>query len=135
MRNQILGEARKAGRGIKQAVKLMKTVNFPENIITRFEKGEVTLSNYGKLEMLSQAAKELVEKVEKDGYLVYHVIFQQNKLYILYVSPCEEDWDYEIATAKNGFLLSACQNITYPEWSEHGMVEVKPFGEGVKRVG
>lgn len=133
-----LKEARKTERARKHAIKIMKTIGLSENVISRFENGEVTLSNYGVVEMLSEKVKELIKESEKSGSLVYHAIYSKTNfgvlVNLLYVSAYENDWECELSSARTGSIVADCNNITYPECSEHGYISVAPYGEGLVRT-
>lgn len=123
----------------KEAVKRMKTIGLLPKVITEFEHGTLNLSEAGMLYFLDDEQKKMVEEFEKEyKALVYHVCHEctnVGEMYdLLYVSDHEEEWSMDNEDLEAGHPFVYVVNKTYPEFSEFGMIGIRPVLGGIVRV-
>lgn len=116
----------------EEAIRRMKMLQLPENIIAEFEKnGKLMLSDCYSSEVPEDILQQIKAWEEKFGNLVYHVIHTKWKFETyecLSVSAYKSDWEYErnlIEDPTNQWPMAFCINKTIPEFTESGSIKVK----------
>lgn len=94
--------------------------------------------NHGMLYELDDEQTKIVHDFEqKHNALVYHVIHdftQFGELYsLLFVSNDKSEWNYERPQQDKSTIFSYVVNVTYPECSEFGSINIRPRFGGVER--
>lgn len=123
-----------------EAVGRMKTLGIPEYVIKRFEmKDWLHMSDNTTIE--EDIPEEILNKIKEyqDEFknLVYHVVhthlFGQETYECLAVSPYKEDWSYEFPD-KKGWTMSHSINITHPENTESGSIQLENKNHVLVRI-
>lgn len=128
----------------EEAIKRMGMLGLFKPCIKAFERHDevqLTEPNGGLYEFSDDA--ELNEKVkefeEQYNALVYHVIHtytQFGELYnFLFVSDYEEEWEYDMADLKDGYVIAYVWNKSDDWCSEMGSIVVRELFGGLVRVG
>ena len=126
----------------EEAIKRMEMLGLMDTVIKEFkEEGELNLSEqYGLLYWLNDEEKEMVRKFEEEREsLVYHVIKTNTSIGLMYsllnVCKYEEDWQYERERIEDSFPLAYVVNVTVPDFSEYGGIEIRKMNGGLVRIG
>lgn len=134
-------EVTKEKKMMQEAVKRMKALGIISNAIKEFEKGGVVNKSEfgGILYWLDDREKEVVRKFQQDtGAIVYACILNHMEfgdcLSLLYVSPHEEEWEYDMANLKDKCPFVFVHNFDAPELSEYGYIGVCPRFGGLART-
>lgn len=124
----------------EEAVKRMSELKIIEDTIEQFEQENlVSYSLNGGNYWLDNSMKKLVNKFEENnGYLVYFAILSYTHigrmLSLLYVSKQEEEWSGDWQELKQGYQMAYVYNLDTPEYSEFGLIGIRPIFGGLIRV-
>ena len=125
----------------QEAIRRMKMLKLHSNALQEFEQEDrLNMSEYGGvLFWLSDKEQAVVEAFEeKWDALVYHVIHNYTELgemlTLLYVSNCEEEWEYDRMDLEEGYPLAYVENLDDPFLSEIGSVGVESRIGGLIRT-
>lgn len=81
---------------------------------------------------------EAVEHVREMGMLPYHAQLTNTtfgRLFtVLYVSNCEDEWEYDRNDIKEGYAMAYVANLDDPTCSEFGTVAIAPKNGGITRL-
>lgn len=108
----------------------MMQLGLPVFVINRFLKSDrLTVSDnttfYDVPENIFNEIKKYQEEFQNLVYHVVHTHFLGNETYeCLVVSPYKEDWNYE-QPDKKGWTMSHSINITIPENTESGSIQLE----------
>lgn len=133
-------EISKKEKMMQEAVKRMEALHIISNAISEFKKGIINKSEYGGfLYWLNDKEKELVKKFQEDtGAIVYACILNHMEfgdcLSLLYVSPHEEEWEYDREDLKDQCPFVYVHNFNAPELSEYGHIGICPRFGGLART-
>ena len=111
------------------------------NSFAKYDEVQLTEPNGGLYEFSDdEELNAKVKKFEEDyNALVYHVIHtytQFGELYnFLFVSDYEEEWEYDIADLKDGYVIAYVWNKSDDWCSEMGSIVVRELFGGLVRVG
>ena len=128
----------------EEAIKRMKMLGLFGPCIKAFDRHDevqLTEPNGGLYEFSdNEELNAKVKKFEEDyNALVYHVIHtytQFGELYsFLFVSDYEEEWEYDIADLKDGYVIAYVWNKSDDWCSEMGSIVVRELCGGLVRVG
>jgi len=123
-----------------EAVYRMKKLGMWDKAIDAFKDGKVMQSEaLGIMYDISNEAKEIIDKLETSGYIVYSVIKTESRdlgtIYdCLYVSKCPEEWAEE-RCSNDGYVPSACISDATFGNVEFGDIKIVSVNGGLKRVG
>ena len=100
----------------------------------------VMCSENGIVRKLNEKENKIVQDYEKtSGCLVYHIIHSFSNIgetyELLRVSNYMDDWTYENSNLEKGIILVYAQNMTHPDWSESGSIEVENYKGALFRIG
>lgn len=123
----------------KQALKCMKLLKIHKNAVEEFKNDKLNYSLRGALFWLDDEMKKAVKRAEDVyGMMVYHCILTETEFGVLldclYVSKDPDDWEIDIQDIKNGETSSFCINFSAPEFSEFGLIGIRPLWGGVLRI-
>lgn len=125
----------------QEALKRMKTLKLYSKIVEDFARENKIYQSerHGYLYWLDDNEEKMVKEFEeKYNCLVYHVIHQYTnfgELYsYLYVSNEEEEWKYDIEDLKAKLPLCYVYNLTHPQLSEFGIIEIELVNGGLERI-
>ena len=127
----------------EEAIKRMKAYDLFNFCIQAFEKrDEVQLTEpWGGLyefsdnEFLNKAIKEYEEKYNSLVYHVIHTHAEFGELYnLLMVSDYEDEWPMDRRDTEMGLVYVYCINVSVPEFSEHGTIQVRNVWGGLVRT-
>lgn len=126
---------------VAEALHRMKTLKLHENVIKEFrENGKLNLSDMGGiLFWLDESEERMVREWErKTDNIVYHVIksyFSFGLCYsFLYVSPHQDEWEYDKEDIKAGCPLAYVKNVTCEFCSEYGSIGITSQWGGLDRT-
>ena len=128
-------------RQISEAVSRMNLMGLREDAIRKFEQnGTVHLSaEDGTLGELTKDDLRMIEQFEREHnavvFLVVRTLFGIAVLdSLLYVSRYDEEWEDEIESLKDGYVLTYTVNYLNPECSEFGDIafSTTPDGEIIR---
>lgn len=144
----ILSKTKKGGilvdmkeRQKAEAIVRMKILQLHGNAINEFRRSNklnVSEQN-GALYWANPAQLAEVRKFEK-GFsgLVYHVIHTMTGfgelLTMLYISKNPEEWEDDKRSLQDGYAVAYVCNLSAPDCSEAGWVQVQPLFGGVRRI-
>lgn len=134
-----------------EAIKRMRKLGIMDQVVEEFKNEKVVeysepmsfgSVDFGALYWLHNKP-EWLEKItafEREfECLVYHVIYSYTSfgelLNVLYVSNYPEEWEMDNADLDEGYAMAYVINLTHPDCSEFGTIEVKEEGGGLLRVG
>ena len=124
----------------KQALKCMKLLKIHKNAVEEFKNDKLNYSLRGALFWLDDEMKKAVKRAEDIyGIMVYHCILSETEFGVLldclYVSKDPDEWEMDIQDIKNGEqIVSFCINFSAPEFSEFGLIGIRPLWGGVLRI-
>lgn len=123
----------------KQALRCMKLLKIHKNAVEEFKNDKLNYSLRGALFWLDDEMKKAVKRAEDIyGIMVYHCILSETEFGVLldclYVSKDPDDWEIDIQDIKNGETTSFCINFSAPEFSEFGLIGIRPLWGGVLRI-
>lgn len=124
-----------------EALERMKRLNIKQDIRDLFGASEKILcSNYDRVtEVPSMILKEIKKWEERYGNLVYHVVYSELygcKIYnALSVSAYKDDWNFENALIDDVRSMAYTINVTIPEYSESGSIQLLNVQEILQRIG
>ena len=112
-----------------EAYKRMAMLGLSKDVIDTFSNGKLLCSDR---DCITEVPKNILERIEewqnKFGNLVYHVVhseFMNCETYnCLSVSCYKEDWDYERHLICDDWVMCHSINMTFPENTESGSIEV-----------
>lgn len=122
-----------------------KSVKFPiyediyEDSIKGLPVGEREMNGLmGALYYLNETEQKYVDDFEESSdCIVYHVIHamtESGELYsMLYVSPYEEEWEYDREGLESGIVMANVYNATYG-FTDMGSIGVRPSIGGLVRT-
>lgn len=127
-----------------EARKRMKILGIHEPTIAQFvEEGKISFSGksyLGANYWINEERKKAIDIIEKENnILVYYAIEQKymgdiTMLYLLYISPYEEDWEMDHESIIENYQYTFGLNETDPFLSEFGEIRFKNmFGGLVKQ--
>ena len=128
----------------EEAIKRMRMLGMFKPCIKSFDKHDevqLTEPNGGLYEFSdNEELNAKIKKFEEDyNALVYHVIHtytQFGELYnFLFISDYEEEWEYDIADLKDGYVIAYVWNKSDDWCSEMGSIVVQERFGGIVRVG
>lgn len=125
---------------VEEAVKRMKMLHILPRAIQEFKSGVINRSEeIGLLYWLDDSEKEMIEKFEEkwEG-VVYHVIMTETtmgRMYsLLYVSKHTEEWEMDRADIQKERVFVYVVNNDMPDFSEFGIIGIRPSFGGVIRT-
>lgn len=87
---------------------------------------------------ISSEYEDLVRKLENEfNCMVYHLIYSGSGEFIsaLYVTKCEDEWEYAFDDTVSGYPMAYVFNINHPEFSEFGYISIEENDGILKRIG
>lgn len=124
---------------IDEGIRRMQQLKIYPPIIEDFRRGKLWMSSNSDYIELTDRLKKLVENYEKaSGNKIYHLVY--SKLYGsetfngLVISKYPEDWDYE-SPDSDGWTMSYSWNITRPNFTEMGSIQLKLENGVLHRIG
>ena len=124
-----------------EALKRMKQLGLREKIINTFKAEDKLLcSDRGKLtDVPPEILKEIREWEDTYGCMAYHVVHNGLYGYEIYnalsVSNYLEDWIFERRLIDNACSMAYTINITKPDYSESGSIQLAKFMGLLMRIG
>lgn len=113
-----------------EAIKRLKKMDLKSVILESFQdNGKLLCSNYGEIkEVPVNILKQIRRWEEQFGGLAFHVIYSELygfKIYsALSVSKYPEDWLYENAALDDKWPIAYTINLTEPDFSESGQINI-----------
>lgn len=127
----------------KEAIKRMEVLDIYSETIRQFEMD--CLISYSEPPLgtnywLNDEQEKIVREFEKEyNALVYFGVRAYTNLgtmdAFLYVSDYEEEWTMDNGELKDGYVYAYVYNHDIPEYSEIGLIRVKPMFGGLIRIG
>lgn len=122
-----------------EAIRRMKIMGISEEGIIRFKESGLIPSYITGSDLdvafYEPFHEDRICRLEKEhNILIYCIITTVTEFGILeayvFVSDYKEEWKDDITDLKDGYALSWCENLTYPECSEMGSIgfEKQPSG-------
>lgn len=113
----------------EEAVRRIKKMDLKSMILESFQNNKLLCSNYGKIEEVPVNILNQIRKWEDQfGGLAFHVIYSELygfKIYsALSVSKYPEDWSYENAALDDKWPIAYTINLTEPDFSESGQINI-----------
>lgn len=126
----------------EEAISRMRAMKvFPKAVqaFARSKKVMYCLPPFGGLYELDDEMKEIAKRFEQEtNSLVYLVLRNSTEDGVmdsfLYVSDHEEEWEYDRADLKDGYVYAYVYNHDVPYFSEIGSIGIVSRGGGVLRV-
>lgn len=124
-----------------EALFRMKKLNILPDIIDVFEKsGEMQCSDYGEIVEIPKNILKEIRRWEADyGCLTYHVVHSKLCEFDIYnalsVSNYREDWDYERMLIYRNCSMAYTVNVTKPDYSESGSIQLYNYKGILERIG
>lgn len=125
----------------QEAIKRMKMLKINDDVVTIFNSSNKLLcSNYGFITEVPPNILQQIKDWEKEyGNLAYHVIYSKLFGYEIYnalsVSYYKEDWIYERRIINDGRAMAYTINVTKPDYSESGSIQLAYFSGLLMRIG
>ena len=125
----------------KEALRRMNLLNINDSCINDFYKNnELYCSVSGVVRKLTVKEKAMVYKYQLwSDCLVYHIIHSFSNIgetyEMLTISNYPEDWDIETRYIDKGIIMVYSENLTHPDWSESGSIEVENYKGSLFRIG
>lgn len=122
-----------------EALERMKKLQLMDCVLRDFKSGVLYESEHmGALYYLNETEQKYVDDFEESSdCIVYHVIHtmtESGELYsMLYVSPCEEEWEYDRKDLESGIVMANVYNATYG-FTDMGSIGVRPSIGGLVRT-
>ena len=127
----------------KEAIKRMEVLDIYSEAIRQFEFDCLISCSeppLGANFWLDDDQEKIVRDFEKEyNALVYFGVRAYTNFGImdafLYVSDYEEEWEMDNRELKDGYVYAYVYNYDVPEFSEIGLIKVKPMCGGLSRIG
>lgn len=125
----------------QEAIRRMKTLNINNLCIHAFDDDmKLYCSTSGAVRELTLKEKAMIYKYNSwSDCLVYHVIHSLSNIgetyEMLTVSNYPEDWSIETRYIDKGIIMVYSENLTHPDWSESGSIEVENYKGALFRIG
>ena len=125
----------------KEAVKRMKALRIIDNAIKQFEKDDIVMVSeppMGWLYWLNDEEKQMVKEFEEEYnalvYMVVRAFTNFGKMdSLLFISDYEEEWEMDMESIQDGYVMTYTKNYDMPDCSEMGSIVVKPMFGGLLR--
>jgi len=126
----------------KEAIKRMEVLDIDAEIIRQFEQeGLISYSEspLGANYWLTEEQRKVVRDFEEEYHaLVYFATTSYTEFgkldSFLYVSDYEDEWKSDVTDLKDGYVYAYVYNHDVPEFSEIGLIRVKPRFGGLIRI-
>lgn len=124
----------------QEALYRMNKLNILPDVIDTFEKSnEIRCSDYGKIIAVPKNILKDIRRWEADyGCLAYHVVHSKLWGFEIYnalsVSNYKEDWVYERRLIDSYCSMAYTINVTKPDYSETGSIQLYNYNGLLERI-
>ncbi len=124
----------------QEALYRMNKLNILPDVIDTFEKSsEIKCSDYGKIVAVPENILKDIRRWEADyGCLAYHVVHSKLWGFEIYnalsVSNYKEDWVYERRLIDSYCSMAYTINVTKPDYSESGSIQLYNYNGVLERI-